>query len=422
MFTLQVRKNQIEVVKAKIEPMTSGSKQVYPIQFMFSSEWKYLEKVAVFATDMTKDGPTKNPVYNMLLDKNNRCFIPWEVNLVHSNHVYVGIFGTYNGEVVLPTVWADLGNVLLGVTTGIDIEPPTPELYEQILAELSKIRGEVEDFTAKNLKVFENETVTSIKDFGELPRSVVMTDSSIATDPDLGRPPMSWPFLSEVVYVKDGVYPDINQNETPAIFVSDMTGKTYACHYNEAGAIMDMTLVEPEPIKWSDIKGKPDMRMFTRTRFTMIELSSMKWNTQKEQTVDLPGIIADKAKQLIIPVPTDPSYDTYYTCDIRLVGQEEGKLTFRAYATPSTTCSLYIYALNATDQWVGDGNGDDLAGSSTKYEFDDDFDTEYNKATDTMMVSVKTVDSLDVTDKSLPMSVQGVENIINSIRDMLAEV
>lgn len=149
MFTLQVKKNQIKVVKEKSELMTSGSLNVYPIQFMFSSEWSYLEKVAVFATDMTKDGPKENPIYNQLIDDNNRCFIPWEVNLVHSQHVYVGVFGTLNGEVVLPTIWADLGNVSLGVITGIEIEPPTPTLYEQMLAKLGELRSLVDTTRTK---------------------------------------------------------------------------------------------------------------------------------------------------------------------------------------------------------------------------------------------------------------------------------
>lgn len=145
MITVQVKKNQISATKAKLEPMTSGSQNVYPVQFLFSAEWKYLEKVAVFATEMSKDGPGTS-VYNVLIDDDDRCFIPWEVNLAHSNHVYVGVYGTMNGNVILPTVWADLGNVLLGVTTGLDSEPPTPDIHDQILGKLAEIKTSVANY------------------------------------------------------------------------------------------------------------------------------------------------------------------------------------------------------------------------------------------------------------------------------------
>lgn len=145
MITVQVKKNQISATKAKLEPMTSGSQNVYPVQFLFSAEWKYLEKVAVFATEMGKDGPGTS-VYNVLIDDDDRCFIPWEVNLAHSSHVYVGVYGTMNGNVILPTVWADLGNVLLGVTTGLDSEPPTPDIHDQILGKLAELKTSVANY------------------------------------------------------------------------------------------------------------------------------------------------------------------------------------------------------------------------------------------------------------------------------------
>lgn len=145
MITVQVKKNQIVASKAKLEPMTSGSQNVYPVQFLFSAEWAYLEKIAVFATELGKDGPGSS-VYNVLLDDNDRCFIPWEVNLAHSNHVYVGVYGSMNGTVILPTAWADLGNVILGVTTGLDSEPPTPDIHDQILAKLSEIKTNVSTY------------------------------------------------------------------------------------------------------------------------------------------------------------------------------------------------------------------------------------------------------------------------------------
>lgn len=142
MFLLQVNKNLVSV--RQTESMTSGSQNVYVCQFEFSDEWDYLERVAVFATDVGPDGPIEDPIYNQILKEDNRCFIPWEVNKLHNKHVYVGVFGAMNGQIVLPTIWVDIGAVLLGVTTGIDIEPPTPTLYQQLLSELNAIRKKLD--------------------------------------------------------------------------------------------------------------------------------------------------------------------------------------------------------------------------------------------------------------------------------------
>lgn len=237
MFVLQVKKNQISVTKTSSDVMTSGSQNVYPIQFTFSNEWAYLERVAVFATDMTKDGPQANPVYNVLLDPTNRCFVPWEVNLIHSNHVYVGVFGVMDGKVVLPTVWADLGNVLLGVTTGVDIEDPTPEIYQQILGQLGDIKSEFKEVMDSQLDIINDTTINTVDGFGELPRTIVLNYSTIVGGSK------SWPFINELVKVQTDAYRDTDQNEIPAIFVTDMVGTTYVFPYDDYGLLTDMILV-----------------------------------------------------------------------------------------------------------------------------------------------------------------------------------
>lgn len=256
MFLLQVTKNQIKVVQT--EPMTSGSQNVYPIQFEFSDEWSYLERVAVFSTNVGPNGPVEEPVYNQLLNEDNRCFIPWEVNKIHNKHVFVGVFGTMNGDVVLPTIWIDIGNVLLGVTTGLELEPPTPTLYEQILGEIGEIKEGISSIQRGTNLLTVNETnVTNLSDIlnETLPRSALLINSSIGITPGDARSVMSVWFNSDVVYLRHRDDPD----KPPAVVLTDMLGRTYAFVYDSDKNIVAIEYVEPELPKGEDGKSAYDI-------------------------------------------------------------------------------------------------------------------------------------------------------------------
>ncbi len=133
MFQLKVQKN-IAILTLQ-EKMTSGSQDVYVVEFLFSDEWAYLERTAVF-----KSGET---IVNVLLDEENRCMIPWEVLVDYGNMISVGVFGTKDGHVVLPTIWAKTDAILEGVTTGDLPKDPTPDVYQQLLARLSQIEEQI---------------------------------------------------------------------------------------------------------------------------------------------------------------------------------------------------------------------------------------------------------------------------------------
>lgn len=51
--------------------------------------------------------------------------------------------GCAKGAIVLPTIWASLGVICPGVTTGAEPSPPTPDAYQKVLAEI----GNLEDLT-----------------------------------------------------------------------------------------------------------------------------------------------------------------------------------------------------------------------------------------------------------------------------------
>lgn len=127
-FSLQASKNFLSVLSR--EMVTSGSVNVYLVQFAFSTDWDGLDKTAVFRAGDTK--------ISVVLDATNQCQIPWEVLENRNRPLEAGVYGTKNGTVVLPTIWATLGTIKEGASPGENTQPPTPDVYSQILAAASK--------------------------------------------------------------------------------------------------------------------------------------------------------------------------------------------------------------------------------------------------------------------------------------------
>ena len=59
--------------------------------------------------------------------------IPQEVLLESNVELFVGVLGTNISGIVLPTVWINLGKIEDGASLGSEENPPTPDIYNQIL-------------------------------------------------------------------------------------------------------------------------------------------------------------------------------------------------------------------------------------------------------------------------------------------------
>ncbi|MDE7261315.1 MAG: collagen-like protein, partial [Oscillospiraceae bacterium] len=136
MFQFYADKNQLSLQQR--EPLTSGSVNVFPVRFDFSPEWDGLTRTAVFRAG----GSSRSAV----LDETGACTVPWEVLLQSGVHLWAGVYGVRDGSTVLPTVWADCGYILEGAKPGGEIKLPTPDVYQQLLAETQEAREE----TAQN--------------------------------------------------------------------------------------------------------------------------------------------------------------------------------------------------------------------------------------------------------------------------------
>lgn len=148
MFELYAKKNQLQLCKRK--PVTSGSVNVYEAKFTFSEDWEGLEKTAVFQAGQESA--------SVLLDETGECAVPWEALTTPGVRLKAGIYGTRGGEVVLPTIWADLGYIEPGAAPGENARPPTPDLWQQELAKKGDRLGYTE---AGKLGLFSGEKLLS---------------------------------------------------------------------------------------------------------------------------------------------------------------------------------------------------------------------------------------------------------------------
>lgn len=124
------------------------SRNYLTAKFSFSGkEWKNVAKTAIF-----KKG---DMVYNVLLDDEGRCNVPYEV--ISSGILKVSVFG---GDLITVDS-ADVKIIKSGYEEGNAPSEPTPDVYAQILAELQSIRDDfiteeilgqaVEDWLAVNV-------------------------------------------------------------------------------------------------------------------------------------------------------------------------------------------------------------------------------------------------------------------------------
>lgn len=122
------------------EIVTSNSVNVYQVQFQFDNAWDGLDRTAVFQAG--------EETVSTLLNETGTCIIPWEVLQDARRTLYAGVYGTKDGNIVLPTIWASLGEIKQGVNPGESTQPPTPSVYDQILGNI----GNLEDLqtTDKN--------------------------------------------------------------------------------------------------------------------------------------------------------------------------------------------------------------------------------------------------------------------------------
>lgn len=129
---------QSDRLTSDIKQPISGNVNFYRCVFVFSEEWDITAKYAVFS----RSGKT----YTVELEE-NACFIPAEV-LTESGYITIGVFGTNGSESDYLRISSNAVTVYVGTGAYEDGEtpaPPTPDVWEEIKAELDNLSQKSEE-------------------------------------------------------------------------------------------------------------------------------------------------------------------------------------------------------------------------------------------------------------------------------------
>ena len=129
------------------ELLTAGMSKAVTVRFVFSPDWDGLTKTAVFS-----NGKTTVDVLAANWD-GDTVLVPHEVLAVPGRHARVGVYGSDESGVVLPTVWVTLGKVQPGADPSGD-ETADPAL--PVWAQLQRQIGDLSD-----LKTYSKDNLVS---------------------------------------------------------------------------------------------------------------------------------------------------------------------------------------------------------------------------------------------------------------------
>ena len=147
MFILYANKTRLTLRQR--EPVTSGSVNIYLVQFEFSEDWAGLSRTAIFRAG-TESRAT-------LLEEDNETVLPWEVLRKPGLELFCGVYGTRDGHAVLPTTWVSLGWIAEGASPNESAQPPTPDLWQQAL----EGKGDNLELSGQSLRLRSGENVLS---------------------------------------------------------------------------------------------------------------------------------------------------------------------------------------------------------------------------------------------------------------------
>ncbi len=116
-------------------PITAGTVGL-PVEFTFDSQWQPLQKTAVFR------------VSGKCLDCVNiekSAIVPWELLKRPGCRLWCGVYGTDDsGTLQIPTVWADLGEILPGADpSGDESADPTAPVWQQLTEDVESALDEI---------------------------------------------------------------------------------------------------------------------------------------------------------------------------------------------------------------------------------------------------------------------------------------
>lgn len=118
--------------------LASGGKNVNVIEFDFDSSWSGFTKTAVFYRD-------KDEVYYSQVNTKNQATIPYDV-IPARGIMYFGVFGSSNNDKILSSIVLPYEVVEGALNTLVEPQPPTPNIYEELLQKVNQAFTEMDNF------------------------------------------------------------------------------------------------------------------------------------------------------------------------------------------------------------------------------------------------------------------------------------
>lgn len=159
---IKVLVNNVVATASNLELLTAGMVNGRAVQFEFTSEWDSLNKTALFTNG---EDTRRVPEYKW---ENGVAYIPPEVLVTPHTFVKCGVYGIDDsGNIVIPTLWTELGRVFPSASPDEYQEsvPPTPSAWEDLqrqIGNLAKLNTKEKDSLVKAInEVLSNSGGTS---------------------------------------------------------------------------------------------------------------------------------------------------------------------------------------------------------------------------------------------------------------------
>lgn len=135
MVLIKIAVKDNKLIKVRDTLMIEDTINGIKCEFEFRSDWSNFQKTIVFARGHIYPA-TQNPqTISVLLDENGECIVPPEI-LSENGEFSIGLFGE-NDSLRIVTNWLYYKTQWGCYDTGIAPNPPTPSVYEEILASLN---------------------------------------------------------------------------------------------------------------------------------------------------------------------------------------------------------------------------------------------------------------------------------------------
>ena len=338
--------------------IASGGVNVVRAEFEFCPLWDDLAKTAVFYNDPKE-------VYHAVL-ADDACIVPQEV-LAAPGLMYMGVFGVdADGNVVRPSVTLVLTIEEGAITEATAVSDPTPELYEQVLAEVQKAREAVEAATPVDVDLtgapLEYVAVMEDEDGDPIPADAITYGEQALTEEQKAQARKNIGAAAVGELGGSGVHIGTEPPTDPNVTVWVDTDEEPEAGGGAGGAAIDVTaevgqtiVVEEvdengKPVKWKAADYQP--RTHYKTWKTLVE----------EQEFDVSGNTLDgQYIRIEIPTAIDTDIRKYkinlngvdYICEAALTALDFGCASFtieRGDGASKFPFSSIIYVSWETDE------------------------------------------------------------------------